>query len=70
MALCLLGFLNCAKKLEIAERFVNQKLILLLAYLADVISHLTELNTAIHGKEMNMIIARQKISAFTNKLSI
>jgi len=54
----------------IAEHFENEKFILSLAYLADIFSHLNELNTSIQGTGMNMITAREKMSAFTNKLPI
>jgi len=41
-----------------------------LAYLADIFSHLNDLNTSIQGTAINMIRARKSISVFTNKLSI
>jgi len=40
-----------------------------LAYLADISSRLNDLNTSIRVTAMNMITARESISAFINKLS-
>ncbi|XP_068219262.1 protein FAM200C-like [Palaemon carinicauda] len=53
---------------EIADHFENREFILSLAYLADVFMHLDELNVSIQGTAMNMITAREKLSALTKKL--
>ncbi|KAK4306643.1 hypothetical protein Pmani_021537 [Petrolisthes manimaculis] len=55
---------------DIADHFENREFILSLAYLADVFKHLNELNISIQGTGMNMITAREKLSAFTQKLPI
>ena len=41
-----------------------------LPYLSNVFTHLNDLNIFIQGKGINMITGREKISAFTSKLSI
>ncbi|XP_068239754.1 protein FAM200C-like [Palaemon carinicauda] len=53
---------------EIADHFENREFILSLAYLADVFMHLNELNVSMQGTAMNMITAREKLSALTKKL--
>ncbi|XP_068201816.1 protein FAM200C-like [Palaemon carinicauda] len=53
---------------EIADHFENREFILSLAYLADVFMHLNELNVSMQGTAMNMITAREKLSALTRKL--
>ena len=55
---------------EIADHFENREFILSLAYLADVFMHLNELNMSMQGTAMNMITAREKLSAFTKKLPV
>ena len=55
---------------SIVEHFETENFILSLAYLADIFSHLNDLNISIQSTGMNMITAREKIAAFTNKLSI
>ena len=52
---------------EIADHFENREFILSLAYLADVFTHLNELNVSMQGTAMNMITAREKLSALTKK---
>jgi len=44
---------------SIAGHFENKELVMLLAYLADIFSHLNDLKTSIQGKAMNMIRARR-----------
>ena len=58
------------KGCSIVENFENENFILSLAYLADIFSHLNDMNTSIQGTGINMITAREKVYAFTNKLSI
>jgi len=68
---CLLVFELC-KEIEqflrhrssgIAGYFENEELLCPLAYLADVSSRLNDLNTSIRVTAMNMITARESISA-------
>jgi len=54
----------------IAEHFKNEEFVMSLAYLADIFSHLSDFKPSIQGTPMNKIIARERISAFTNKLLI
>lgn len=55
---------------DIDNHFENREFILSVAYLADVLKHLNELNISIQGTGMNIITAREKLSAFTQKLPI
>ena len=55
---------------SIVEHFENENFILSLVYLTDIFSHLNDLNTPIQGRGINMITAREKVSAFVNKLLI
>ena len=55
---------------SLEEHFESEGFILSLAYLSDIFSHLNDLNTFILGKGINMITGREKIFAFTGKLSI
>jgi len=48
----------------IAERFENEKIILSLEYLADIFSHLNELNTSMQGTGMNMITSQLRKGYF------
>ena len=55
---------------SLVVHFESEDFILSLAYLSDIFTHLNDLNTSIQGKGINMITGREKISAFTSKLSI
>ena len=55
---------------SLVVHFESEDFILSLAYLSDIFTHLNDLNTSIQGKGINMITGREKISAFTGKLSI
>ena len=50
--------------------FESDNFILSLACSSDIFTHLNNLNISIQGKRINMITGREKISAFTSKLSI
>ena len=50
--------------------FESESFILSLAYLSDIFTHSNDVNISIQGKGINMITGREKISAFTSKLSI
>ena len=45
-------------------------MILCLAYLVDIFTHLNKLNILMQGSSTNIITAREKLSAFTEKLTI
>lgn len=62
--------LNFMKKLcsFLEIKAVKLLTILSLAYLADVFTHLNELNVSMQRTGMNMITAREKLSALTKKL--
>ncbi|XP_076057284.1 protein FAM200C-like [Oratosquilla oratoria] len=55
---------------EITDHFENREFILPLLYLADILTHLNELNVSMQGTGMNIITAREKLSALTKKLSM
>ena len=55
---------------SLVVHFESEDFILSLAYLSDTFTHLNDLNISTQGKEINMITGREKISAFTSKLSI
>ena len=55
---------------SLVVHFESEDFILSLAYLSDIFTHLNNLNISIQGKGINMITGREKISAFTSKLSI
>ena len=55
---------------ELADRFKCQQFILSLAYLADVFTHLNELNISMQGSGGNIMTASEKLSAFIHKLPV
>ena len=55
---------------SLVVHFESKDFILFLAYLSDIFTRLNDLNICIQGKGINMITGREKISAFTSKLSI
>ena len=54
---------------NVGVHFESEDFILSLAYLSDIFTHLNYRNVSIQGKGINMITGREKISAFTSKLS-
>ncbi|XP_026579563.1 protein ZBED8-like [Pseudonaja textilis] len=57
------------QKHVLAEKFTNPLWVAHLAYLADMFEHVNVLNKELQGKNINIISAREKISAFGSKLS-
>jgi len=55
---------------SLADEFSNRDAIIQLAYLADIFTHLNELNISIQGFGVNTITAKEKLTAFSRKLSI
>ena len=53
-----------------ADSFKSRHFILSLDYLADVFTHLNELNISIHGSRGNIITASEKLAAFIHKLPV
>ena len=58
------------KSNELADNFKPQQFILSLAYLADMFTHLNELNISMQGSGGNIMTANQKLSAFIHKLPV
>ncbi|XP_068250780.1 protein FAM200C-like [Palaemon carinicauda] len=56
------------KKHTLAEKFRKTTWLALLAYLADIFGHVNELNKELQGKKVNLLLAREKNSAFVSKL--
>ena len=54
---------------SLVVHFESESFILSLANFSKIFTHLNDLNTSIQGKGINMITGREKISAFTRKLS-
>ena len=57
---------NC----DLVKDFESKDGILRLAYLADIFSHLNDLNISIQGFDKNIIMASEKLSSFIGKLEI
>lgn len=53
----------------LAEKFTNYCWVAHLAYLADIFEHVNALNKELQGKNINIISARERISAFGLKIS-
>ncbi|KAG6925045.1 zinc finger BED-type containing 8 [Chelydra serpentina] len=60
----------CNQSSNLVDDFENREFILCLAYMADVFTHLNELNTSMQGTGMNTVMAREKLSAFIRKLPV
>ena len=58
------------KNLEYSNRFDNEEFLLGLAYLADIFSHLNEINLSIQGYGVTVMEASEKIKGFHDKLSL
>ncbi|XP_066952485.1 protein FAM200C-like [Macrobrachium rosenbergii] len=56
------------QKHTLAEKLRKTTWLALLAYLADIFGHVNELNKELQGKKVNLLLAREKISAFVSKL--
>lgn len=65
----LLMFLQDAKS-EYANRFCDPIWLLKLAFLADLFSHLNNLNKNLQGREENILTAKDKVKAFYAKLRL
>lgn len=65
----LLMFLQDAKS-EYANRFCDPIWLLKLAFLADLFSHLNNLNKNLQGREENILTAKDKVKAFHAKLCL
>jgi hypothetical protein len=55
------------KENKLCEEFETQGFIVSLAYLADIFSHLNDLNISLQGSEVTDLDANQKIAAFQQK---
>jgi len=55
---------------NLADEFSNKEALIQLAYLADIFTHLNELNISMQGFGVNTITAKEKLTAFSRKLSI
>ena len=58
------------KNLEYSNRFDNKDFLLGLVYLADIFSHLSEINLSIQGFGVTVMEASEKIKGFHDKLSL
>jgi hemerythrin-like domain-containing protein len=58
------------KENKLCEEFETQCFILSLAYLADILSHLKDLNISLQGSEVTVLDANEKIAAFQQKLAL
>ncbi|XP_023709794.1 protein FAM200A-like [Cryptotermes secundus] len=56
------------QKHVLADKFTNSSWVAHLAYLADIFEYVNALNKELQGKNINIISAREKISAFESKL--
>ena len=56
------------KRHPLTENFHNSTWVAHLAYLVDIFDHVNSLNKQLQGKYMDIILATEKISAFTSKL--
>ncbi|XP_068200595.1 protein FAM200C-like [Palaemon carinicauda] len=56
------------KKHTLAEKFRKKTWLALLAYLADIFGQVNELKKELQGKKVNLLLAREKNSAFVSKL--
>ena len=65
----IIQFLDCQRS-PLADNFKIRDSILRLAYLADIFTHLNELNLSTQGFNKNIIEARETLSAFLEKLKI
>lgn len=63
------GFLR-EKKNKLADEFDQHSFIVSLAYLADIFSHLNDLNVSLQGRQVNILDAKEKIGAFSQKLEL
>lgn len=57
------------QKHVLTEKFMNYSWAAHLAYLVDIFEHVNTLNKELQGRSMNIISARERISAFGLKLS-
>ena len=55
---------------NLVDDFDNRDFTIRLAYMADIFSHLNELNTSMQGSMMNIITAKEKIPALSRKLDV
>lgn len=62
-------FLEDAKS-EYANHFSDPAWLLKLAFLADLFSHLNNLNKNLQGREENILTAKDKVKAFHAKLHL
>jgi hypothetical protein len=57
------------KENKLCEEFGTQGFIVSLAYLADIFSHLNDLNFSLQGSEVTVLDANEKTAAFQQKLA-
>ena len=53
-----------------ADKFEDEVFILSLSYLADIFSHLNDLNMFMQGMSANHVLCTEKIKAFMKKLAL
>jgi hypothetical protein len=58
------------KENKLCEELEIQGFIVSLAYLADIFSHLNDLNISLQGSEVTVLDANEKIAAFQKKLAL
>ena len=58
------------KKNKLVDHFDEPSFIISLAYLADIFSHLNDLNVSLQGTQVTILDAREKISSFQSKLEL
>jgi hypothetical protein len=58
------------KENNLCEEFETQSFIVSLAHLADIFSHLNDLNISLQGSEVTVLDANEKTAAFQQKLAI
>jgi hypothetical protein len=62
--------MSLREKEKLCEGFETQGSIVSLAYLADIFSHLNDLNISLQGSEVTVLDANDKIAAFQQKLAL
>jgi hypothetical protein len=58
------------KENKLCEEFETQGFIVSLAYLADIFSHLNDLNISLQGSEVTVLDVNEKIAVFQQKLAL
>ena len=60
----------CEKSNDLCEVFESREFVILLAFLADIFSHLNDLNIKMQGTGMTVMNTGEEINAFAQKLAL